>query len=160
MPNFPICPPSSKKQKNISSFWCFSIFATFRIRRSEERVLIKRLSVERTSDGACAIPRVTEEINWESTEAAKLSIVERLDDFIAEPVDKVLRQLREESDIERASYHASTPDLRDKRRPLTNWDADVHLSTDEPSISETVTNWISSISSSNSPDSDDRFFFG
>ena len=51
--------------------------------------------------------------------ADRLSIVERIDDFIAEPVDEILRQLREESDIERASYHTSTPDLRDVGRPFS-----------------------------------------
>ncbi len=89
-----------------------------------------------------------------------MSIVERVEDFIAEPVAENLRQLREESAIERASYHTSTPDLRDIRRPLPNWDADADLSTAKPGILETVSNFISLSSSPNSPDSDDRFFFG
>ena len=92
--------------------------------------------------------------------ADRLSIVERIDDFIAEPVDEILRQLREESDIERASYHTSTPDLRNVGRPLPNWDANVDLSTNEPGISETVSNLISLSSSPDSSDSDDRFYFG
>ena len=91
---------------------------------------------------------------------AKLSIVERVDYFIAEPVDEIFRQLGVERDIERASQQTSTSDLRDVGRPLPNWDADVDSSTDETGISDSVTNWISASSSPSPPDSDARFFFG
>ncbi len=43
---------------------------------------------------------------------------------------------------------------------MPNWDAGINLSTAEPGISETESNLISLSSSPNSPDSDDRFFFG
>ena len=89
-----------------------------------------------------------------------MSIVERVDDFISEPVDEIFRQLREERDFERRSHHKSTPDLRNVRQPLPNWDANADLLTAEPGISETVSNLISLSSSPDSLDSNDRFFFG
>ena len=164
MPNFPICRPSSKNKRTSLPFSVSLFLPRFELDESEEKVLKTRLSIERLSEGACAFPRasprVTEEIKWESAAATNLSIVERVDDFISEPVDEIFRQLREERDFERRSHHTSTPDLRNVRRPLPNWDANADLLTAEPGISETVSNLISLSSSPDSPDSDDRFFFG
>ena len=76
--------------------------------------------------------------------------------LIEQPVDEIVTQLRAEVDIERASHHTSSPESRDVRRPLPNWDATVNISVDEPRILETVTNWDSD---SDSADSDDSTFF-
>ena len=72
----------------------------FELDESEEKILMKRLSVECASDGASAIPRVVEEIKWRSTEASNISILDRIGDFIEQPVEEVVRQLRAESNIE------------------------------------------------------------
>ena len=164
LPNFPICRPSSKNKRTSLPFGVSLFLPRFELDESEEKVLKTRLSIERISEGACAFPRasprVTEEIKWESAAATNLSIVERVDDFISEPVDEIFRQLREERDFERRSHHTSTPDLRNVRRPLPNWDANADLLTAEPGISETVSNLISLSSSPDDSDSDDRFYFG
>ncbi len=90
----------------------------FNLDESDEKILIKRLSVECASNEASAIPRVVEEIKWRPPETSNISILDRLVDFIEEPVEEIVRQLRAERDIERRGQ-TSTPDLRDVNRPLT-----------------------------------------
>ena len=117
---------------------------------------MKRLSVECASDGASAIPRVVEEIKWRSTEASNISILDRFDDFVEEPVEEIIRQLRAEGDIERRSRATSTPNPKDTNRPSPNYSIDIDLSSNEPGISETIADFVSE---SDYDSDEDAFFF-
>ena len=62
---------------------------------------------------ASVLPRVVEEIKWRPPETSNISIIDRFDDFIEEPVEEIVRQLRAEGDIERRSRATSTPNPKD-----------------------------------------------
>jgi hypothetical protein len=109
----------------------------------DEKKLIKRLSIERTSDEASAIPKVIEEIKWRPQENSNTSILDRFDDFIDEPVEEIVRQLGAEGDIERRGQATSTPNSRDVNHPLLNYSIDIDLSSNEPGIYETIADFVS-----------------
>ena len=97
-------------------------------------------------------------MKWQRVEITNLSIIERVDDFIEQPVDEIIRQIRAESDTERLSQPTSTPNPRDVEWPVPNYFVNIDFSNDEPGISETITNWDSDSSSTDASNSDDRFF--
>ena len=97
-------------------------------------------------------------MKWQRVEITNLSIIERVDDFIEQPVDEIIRQTRAESDTERLSKPTSTPNPRDVEWPFPNYFVNIDFSNDEPGILETITNWDSDSSSTDASNSDDRFF--
>ena len=129
---------------------------SFEFDGSDEKKLIKRLSIERASDEANAIPKVIEEIKWRPQKNSNISIVDRFDDFIEEPVEEIVRQLRAESDIGSRDQATSTPKSRDVNRPLLNYSIDIELSSNEPGISETIADFVSE---SEYDSDEDAFFF-
>ena len=62
VPNFPICRPSLKNRRVSLPAGVSLFLPRFNLDESDEKILIKRLSVERASNEASAIPRVVEEI--------------------------------------------------------------------------------------------------
>jgi hypothetical protein len=99
VPSFPICRPSTKFIR-VSLPPSVSLFLpSFNLDESDEKKVIKRLSIERASKQAGALPRVVEEIKWRPPETSNISILDRFDDFVEEPVEEIIRQLRAEGDI-------------------------------------------------------------
>jgi hypothetical protein len=155
VPSFPICRPSTKFRR-VSLPPGVSIFLpSFNLDENDEKKVIKRLTIERASREASAIPRVVEEIKWRPPETSNISIIDRFDDFIEEPVEEIVRQLRAEGDIERRSRATSTPNPRDANHPLPNYSIDIDLSSNEPGISETIADFVSE----SDCDSDESAFF-
>ena len=145
------------KKRRVSLPAGVSLFLpSFDFDESDEKKLIKRLSIQRASDEASAIPKVIEEIKWRPQEDSNISILDRFDDFIEEPVDEIVRQLRAEGDIERLGRATSTPNSREVNRPLFNYSIDIDLSSNEPGISETIADFVSD---SDYDSDEDAFFF-
>ena len=133
-----------------------SFLPRFELDNSDVKQIIKRLSIERASHEASAIPRVVEEIKWRPPEASNLSVINGIDDFIEQPVEETVRKFRAAIDNGRHSQASSTPNPRDAHQPLLNYSIDFDLSSNEAGISETNASFVSD---SDSDESTSFFFF-